>query len=465
MIIFMILFIISAYVWLGTTILELYEPDANSAGNAVSIADTTAADKIKSAEKIDTGLLKAITTDEDTSHVVIKVSDKSGLDVPYEIDTDAGKNIRRVFTGRRINIAITGVDARLGSRYKHADANHVLSILIDSAKIEIISVPRDTEADAGLPDSSGQNKLAVVRAAKGRAFYLKELARIARVDRIHYYVEVGFSQAMGILEWLGFKKSGSTLQVLRSRSGFAGNDFQRHYNQAQFIRQMLLKHFDEFAGFWGEVLIRGGLAMVETNLTAEKLNEIISSLKKNGFPKSKDDISVCIRPPMAIRYKLFDFTDHEAVRDLSNRIEGFNTKIIKKRDSTYITPNKRAENILISAIEKSRLDSAKNPTLVINKLHTLFNQRAWLQISDLAVRAEIRDEIGELLFDAYTKKKQFNKASKVSRVIMAEKNLFKYSQSGDEPDNIKRDIKKDMKRDMTPDSADTLNAVSIPKYE
>ncbi len=446
----MVLFIISAYVWLGTAILELYESNGNSDSRAVPVAVTTTVHEIDTAEKISTGLLKAITTDEDTNDVIIKVSDKSRLNVPYEIDRDAGKSIRRVFTGRRINIAITGVDSKLGSRYKHADANHVLSILVDSAKIEIISVPRDTEADAGLPDTSGQNKLAVVRAARGRAFYLKELARIARVDRIHYYVEVGFSQAMGILEWLGFKKSGTALQVLRSRSGFAGNDFQRHYNQAQFIRQSLLKNFDKFTGFWGDVLVRGGLALVKTNLTASKLNEILSSLKKKGFPKSKDDISVRIRPPMAIRYKLFDFTDHEAVRVLSDKIEGLSTKRINKRDSTYTPPTVRAENILHSAIEQARLDSANNPTLVINKLHILFDQRAWLQVSDLAVRSQIRDEIGELLFDAYTKKKQFDKASRVSGIIMAEKNLFKYSQSAAEP--------VEMTNFTPPDSADTLNA-------
>ncbi len=50
----------------------------------------------------------------------------------------------------RINI--TGLDSRMGTIGNHADANHILSVLLDSGAVEIISIPRDTPADAGLDD-------------------------------------------------------------------------------------------------------------------------------------------------------------------------------------------------------------------------------------------------------------------------------------------------------------------------
>ena len=131
---------------------------------------------------------------------IIRVSHRNALAEPSGFDPNAGKNIRRIFNGRRINIAVIGVDSRLGDHYKHADANHVLSIIIDSSAIEITSIPRDTYADCGYHDSTNQNKITVMYAAKGRDEYLKEIASIADLDKIHYYIEVGFSQSNEILE-------------------------------------------------------------------------------------------------------------------------------------------------------------------------------------------------------------------------------------------------------------------------
>lgn len=77
--------------------------------------------------------------------------------------------------GRSVTIAITGIDSRLGVEQAHADANHVLRIWLDQGRIEIISVPRGTYADAGF-SSSSLNIIANYRARKGRAAYLRKLA-------------------------------------------------------------------------------------------------------------------------------------------------------------------------------------------------------------------------------------------------------------------------------------------------
>ncbi|MGA1308141.1 MAG: hypothetical protein ACO30M_09665, partial [Candidatus Kapaibacteriota bacterium] len=144
-------------------------------------------------------------------------------------------------SARRVNIAIIGVDARMGTVSKRADANHILSIVPDSGYIEIISIPRDTPANAGMTDST-QNKLTIVHAMRGTKAYLQEAAKIAKVGPIKYWIQLGFSQAIGIIELLGQRDSKSTLQVLRSRKGLGGDDYQRCFNQGQYIRQMLLRH-------------------------------------------------------------------------------------------------------------------------------------------------------------------------------------------------------------------------------
>ena len=380
--------------------------------------------KVDSSE-FSTEFLKAVISDEDSNEQVIRVSNPKDLDVPYQIDDKAGKSIRRIFSGRRINIAITGVDSRLGTNTRHADANHILSILIDSGRIEIYSIPRDTPADAGYDDTTGQNKLTVVRAAKGKHAYLKEAARIAGLDRIHYSVEIGFSQAMGILEWLGFRETGSALQVLRSRTGLGGDDYQRTYNQAQFIRQMILKHFKKFTGLLGDMLLRGSLLLVESDIPSSTAGEIIKKLESTSFPRSPDDITVRIRPPISVNYKVYDFTDKKVVQLLRAKIESFNRKNIDSSDSTH---HGFSESNIVSrlnfSINKASSDSLKNPGQVISRLRTYFDQRAWLQVSDSSKRANIRERIQNLLCSAYLRKKQNDNAVYVKKVVDAEKLLF-----------------------------------------
>ncbi|HRK58936.1 MAG TPA: LCP family protein, partial [Candidatus Kapabacteria bacterium] len=206
--------------------------------------------------------------------------------------------------GKRINIAVIGVDARLGTNTRHADANHLISILPDSGVIQIFSVPRDTPAEANMPDTSGQNKLTIVYANRGIKSYLKELGRITGVGEIPYYMEVGFSQAMGIIEMLGFKDSKATLQVLRSRKGLGGDDYQRCYNQGQFIRQSILSHFKRFDGVMGDVLLRGGLKFTNTNITPVIASSIIDELQKVNFPRSGNAVSVHVRPRMKMKFKV-----------------------------------------------------------------------------------------------------------------------------------------------------------------
>jgi len=372
--------------------------------------------KISTKYKFTESFLKTKTVQFDTTVYIKKISKKSSI--PFEIDEKEGKIYKRIYTGTRINIAFIGVDSRIGAKYKHADANHVLSILPGKKIIEIISIPRDTYADAGMPDSTNFNKLTNVLGKRGRKKYLYELARIAEVDHIHYYVEFGFSQAMGILKWLGYQNYQNTLQILRSRKIFKGSDWQRTYNQGTFIKQMIIKNQDKLNGVMGGLIIDGLLAFVQTNLTKEKIVEITDSFKEKDFVINDSLFSLIIRPKFAIKFKSFDFTD-------TNVITQLNKQITSDNDSNTIRTSNFVTKKLQYAINKSIKDSLKRPNIVIRNLKTFYNQKAWHQIIDDKKMTKIRSEIKILLSNAYFKLKKNEIAQSVINNIENENKLFK----------------------------------------
>ncbi len=368
------------------------------------------------------------TRNKDTNFIKAVLPDSTDESITYSnykdfiaFDESAGNYSQARYTGRRINISITGLDSRIGTNSNHADANHILSILIDSGKIEIISVPRDTPADAGFDDSTGLNKLTVVRAVRGREAYLNELARIAMIDKIHYYIEVTFSQVVGILDFLGYKNAKSVLQVLRSRKGLGGDDYQRCYNQAQFIRQTILNNYSKVNnGIFGKLMLRAGLALVNTNLTFNDAQRIISLLNLSGFPNSPNDIKIKIRPPIPIKFKVYDFTNQELIENLIKKIESFNITH-NENDSFKIDVFSLLNNVLCVA----ERDTLKKPRNVISKLKTYYEQRAWLQIENENHREQIRSRFENCLVSAYNKLNQPLKAKEVKEQMNMERELFK----------------------------------------
>jgi hypothetical protein len=165
------------------------------------------------------------------------------------------------------------------------------------------------------------------------------------------------------------------LQVLRSRKGLGGDDYQRCYTQGQFIRQAILNNFSKFTGFLGGILTRAGLLFVETNLTGDDAIDIIEKLDSIGFPKSPSVISVKVRPPAKIDYKVYDFSNDETIEQLTKKIEDFNKPRFEKeieKPQTKVDVYKKLSEVVNSAIA----DTAKYPARVISKLNPYFEQRA-----------------------------------------------------------------------------------------
>lgn len=358
----------------------------------------------------------------DSSENYIVVSDESELSIA--IDKDAGTGVKQIYNGRRINIAVTGIDSRIGTNTRHADANHIISILIDSGKVELFAIPRDTYVDCGYDDSTGLNKLTVLRAGAGRERYLRELANIARLDKIHYWVEFGFSQAMGLIELLGYSNPKSTLRVLRSRQGLGGDDYQRVYNQSQFIRQTILRHFQKFDSQFGALLFRAGLALVETNLTFDVVNNLYELMKAKGFPQSASDVKIFVRPPVPINYKVYDFTDETTIAELKDKIDRFYRYQHSSYDDSTRSSNINPAKVLQNVISKASNDTARNPQAAISKLETYFNQRAWYQIDDNDERIKVRNSMAEILITCYNKRKKKDEAKKVLEVIELENKIL-----------------------------------------
>lgn len=325
-------------------------------------------------------------------------------------------------SAKRINIAVIGVDARMGTLSKRADANHIISIVPDSGYIEIVSIPRDTPADAGMKDST-QNKLTIVHATRGIKAYLSEAGKIAKVGPVQYWIQLGFSQAMGLIELLGHRDSKSTLQVLRSRKGLGGDDYQRCFNQGQYIRQMILSHFHKADGIMGELLIRGGLALMKSNLSTEGIKGLVYDLKQAGFPKDASSIAVRVRPETGIRFKVYNFSDSASIKKLKNKIERFNAFMAKK-DTSYAKKTIDPAGRLTRVLNNLAADTAEKPKKVLEQLYPYFEQHAWLQVRNESEREEIRGRIGALMIHSFYKIGKPDNARWVQYVIETEKAMF-----------------------------------------
>ena len=182
---------------------------------------------------------------------------------------------------------------------------------------------------------------------------------------------------------------------------------------------MILKHFDKISGFFSGLLIRGALALVNTNISYDVANNIISKLKRLGFPHSPDDIIIRIRPPFNMKYRIYDFTDKNVIEKLGQTISQGTSSTFSQNKLDTVVSNK-----LWTVLNKAVLDSAKSPHKVVTELKILFNQRAWLQVEDLNERSKIREEFGALLSNAYLKLKKITKAKEVQTIIDYEKKLF-----------------------------------------
>lgn len=326
-------------------------------------------------------------------------------------------------SGRVVNVLITGIDSRLGQKSARADANHIVRFFLDSGCIEIISIPRGTFAMIRKGDTSGGNIIANVRSIFGQERYIREITKIAKVKSIDYYIEFGFSQAMGIIELLGYKdNAASTLRVLRSRKAFTTGDHQRSYNQGQFIRQAILKVFDQTDDLVGKVGIRAALALANTNLSYDATNYLLDEVRKHGFSSmGHERIWVRMKPNYLSQMKHLNF-DSANVEQLESGIEKRVKGMLEGDRKTPEGYAKRLQNL----VKKAAADSAKNPARVINALAFPFQQKAWMQVKDKQERVQLRNRICTLLIDAFNRTNKTVDAKTVQDYLQLEQEAYQH---------------------------------------
>lgn len=373
-------------------------------------------------KELDTAFLKSVFELDTTS-----VLEEDSLLISGE-DNTAGSARNEFADYNRINIAVIGVDGRMGATKGHADANHIISIIPDAGKIQIISIPRDTYVDCGYDDTTHLNKLTVYYMGASREAYLKKIAEISGLGSIKYYVEFGFSQAMGMLRLFGYNST-ETLQVLRSRKSFAIGDYQRVYNQAQFLRQLILKHFELINGSLKPVFINGILALVKTNMDYDLISSLFDKIEEKQIYKNPDNISIKIKPGVQTNYKVFDFSNPDLIADLKEKLK---LEKIAKQDTTRFSP-KNFQAYLKNKLDKLIVDTAKdtlkNPRLAINKLKPYYEQKIWLQINNDEESLEYSRKVTEIMSNSYLKIKDTLNARKIQNSFLAEQELFNKSKT------------------------------------
>ncbi len=354
----------------------------------------------------------------DTSSTVTKTSSpKTTMDTIQNL-FKASANVP-VFHGRCVSISICGVDTRLNEGIRHADANHVIKFWLDSGAVEIVDIPRDTPVDAGL--DSNLNILANLRAHRGRKVYMDSVAKMVGLKKIDYYCELGFSQAMGMLELLGHKDDAAqTLRVLRSRQGFDAGDFQRCYNQGTFMSQLLTRHFGKATGWFRDPLLRAGLMLVETDIPLDTIKTLVDKLEEKGFPSNKK-CYVHIMPDLHYRLPSYEFCDADSIKALNSKID---QRLERAGVAIGVPTPDEYYHKLDSVVQRAAIDTVKHPRSSIAILNRAYSQRSWMQIRDKSKRSDMVKRICNVLISANNHAGKHDEARRVQEFYAEHKKAF-----------------------------------------
>jgi len=316
-----------------------------------------------------------------------------------------------------VNILLVGLDNRVASTDNHADAIHLISVRTrDSIGVTITSIPRGTEV-RGYGIAPEFSFMANVRAVKGRKALMKAVSNLTKRRKINYYVEVTFSQVMGVLELLGYKDPATALQYLRHRKSFLLGDVQRSYNQGKFIRSQIVRRADLLTGAKGDILIRMGLGMVDTDLDLETVQALVYLLR-DANALNEEFVSLEMRPK--INYARLDQSespDPDEIATIVNQLVRRTGKDIDDLGRYNPYPKLKA------VVDRASAHDG-NAKAVVSILQPVFSQKAWLQIQERPQRREIRDRTEDLLVKAYTALKKPEKAAEVHDYMVSERKAF-----------------------------------------
>ncbi len=302
---------------------------------------------------------------------------------------------------RRFDVLLIGNDSRLGKVRGRADALQLVSFDVEQGRVDITGIPRGTPVNLGY-DSAQSNIIANTLAAKGRGELLRQVARLTGRDSLKYWIEIGFSDAMGVLELLGFEHPAGELQSLRRRQGYRYGDHTRSYNQARFMRTALLRLLPLLGESTGGIVIGQGLRLVRSNLSFGQCRGMALLLLDAGIAQEHGRVYATVCSPFARH--LAD--DAGATRADAKRL-AMSGNAAERRLSNALAGSSRAK-----------------PDQVIHLLWTMFQQHAWLQVQDRLRRRELRDAMAVRLTKAFAANGNKHACRVISNTIEAEEAVF-----------------------------------------
>ncbi|MBN1232761.1 MAG: LCP family protein [Candidatus Coatesbacteria bacterium] len=124
----------------------------------------------------------------------------------------------------------------------------------------------------------------------GREKLIKVVEKLSH-KKVDYYAEVGFSQIIGLMNFLGLNGVDALKYLRHRKSSLAPNTYQRAMNQATFIRYAAVKYFPKAAGF-KRTFVVSSFSYLSTNMKPEVALGCISLLEKRGVKKENFTVSV-----------------------------------------------------------------------------------------------------------------------------------------------------------------------------
>ncbi|HJN84800.1 MAG TPA: hypothetical protein QF873_00595 [Patescibacteria group bacterium] len=289
-----------------------------------------------------------------------------------------------------VNVLVIGVDSRKGSDTVHCDAIHMVHIDLVEETMHFVNVPRGTFSyiPGQLPE---EQYLANV------CDYINVDTFVERVNAItgyetDYRVQVGFSQAQGLLRALDFNPT-TTLQYLRHRQSYAIGDPQRSYNQSIFLSDLVMNRMDivdsiplpaRFALF----------KLVDTDMSHSFADALYSWLANSDIPGDTERITHATKPdwtPVAFEMRFDEEHAEEQLQSLH--------KVLRYYDPSFKVSD--LQSILKNYIDEhvaSSYSKLVNGDLVgaRESLDFVTDQQLWHQVEDAGSRSELMVAVATL---------------------------------------------------------------------
>lgn len=313
---------------------------------------------------------------------------------------------------KEYNILLLGLDGRRGDARPRCDAIHIFSFSSFSDNLTITSLPRGTRIN--IPNVSSESAyLSNNCHISGIEDTIPEIEKISGI-KIDAYVTAGFSEVLGLLRTVNLPTT-STLQYLRNRRYGIG-DYQRSHNQAVFLKDMLLAHFEQIYNLpknFRQFIYRS----LDTNLSYETAEYLLELTARKKIYQHEENIILITKPER-----------NKYVKELHIDIEN-NSGQDQLADKDYIDYQNDLKLYLNNLIETSaNFIKSGDKNKAFNVLKTPFAQNIWWQIED----EKTRDDIHFDLFSVYlgSLEDQLTKERLVEEYIAEMKlfNKFEYIQ-------------------------------------